>query len=318
MPDASALSPIELEVERIRELSKGGRHWEALVAAEALAVEVPENREVLYLLAANQRCLNRIPEALETLRRLEQEHPRFSLLYQERGHCYVTLRDASRAIDAFLRGVSLNPALATSWSMLERLYRMTGDVKNADRAAEYVSNLKHLPPEVVKAGSLFSDGELPTAEEILRTYLLKAGDHVEALRLLGRIQHQRGALDEAEQLLEAALRLAPDYRAARLDYARIQFDQQKYFSAHDVMTSLRNAEPGNRDYRSLHAAGYPRHGQHEPAIALYRQLIAEPPESCDLHMALGHSLKSIGRQKEAIESYKTAAAMRMNFGDAYW
>ena len=35
-------------------------------------------------------------------------------------------------------------------------------------------------------------------------------------------------------------------------------------------------------------------------------------------MPLGHSLKSIGRQKEAIESYQTAAAVRPSFGDAYW
>ena len=121
---------------RIREFSKGGRHAEALAAAEALAVAAPENRDVLYLIAANQRCLNRIHEALETLQRLEQQHPRFSLLYQERGYCYMTLRDAPRAIDAFLRGVNLNPALATSWSMLERLYRMTGDARNAAAAAE--------------------------------------------------------------------------------------------------------------------------------------------------------------------------------------
>src|SRR5215813_4813463 len=168
MPNAFA-SSIELELGHIRELSRSGRHSEAIVAVEALAIEVPENRDVLYLIAANQRCLNRISEALATLQCLEQKHPRFSLLYQERGHCYVTVRDASRATDAFLRAVSLNSALATSWSMLERLYRMTGDVKNADKAAEFVSNLKHLPPEIVQAGSLFSDGELAAAENILRT-----------------------------------------------------------------------------------------------------------------------------------------------------
>src|SRR5262245_3920266 len=217
MPNASASSRIELAVGRIRELSKSGRHSDALVAAEALAVEVPENRDVLYLIAANQRCLNRIPEALATLECLQQKHPRFSLLYQERGHCYMSLRDAPRAIDAFRQGVSLNPALATSWGLLERLYRMTGAVKNPAAAAEYVSNLKQLPPEVVKAGSLFSDGELSAAKNILRTYLREAGDHVEALRLQGRIEHQRNVLDEAERLLEAALKLAPDYRAARLD-----------------------------------------------------------------------------------------------------
>ena len=86
---------------------------------EELAAAAPQNRDVLYLIAANQRCLNRIHEALATLQRLEQQHPRFSLLYQERGYCYVSLRDAPRGIDAFLQGVDINPALAMSWSMLE-------------------------------------------------------------------------------------------------------------------------------------------------------------------------------------------------------
>ena len=148
---------------RIRDLSKSRLHGEALAAAEALAVAVPGNRDALYLIAANQRCLNRIPDALATLERLEGQHPQFSLLYQERGHCYVSLRDARNAIDAFLRGVNLNPALLTSWSMLEHLYRMSGEEKNAAAAAERVSALKHLPPEVVQAGSLFSDGELSAA-----------------------------------------------------------------------------------------------------------------------------------------------------------
>src|SRR5262249_28688250 len=221
MRSSSASSPIEVEVDRIRELSKSRRHDEALAAAEALAVVIPENRNVLYLIAANQRCLNRIPEALVTLQRLERQHPRFSLLYQERGHCYMGMRDAPRALDALLQGVSLDPSLPTSWGMLERLYRMTGEAKRAATAAEQVSILRSLPPEVVRAGSLFSDGELSAAENILRAYLLNAGNHFEALRLLGRIEHQRNVLDEAERLLEAALKLEPDYRPARLDYVRI-------------------------------------------------------------------------------------------------
>src|SRR5580692_9691701 len=186
MHSPSATSPIELEVDRIRELSRSRRHGEALAAAEVLAAAAPQNRHALYLIAANQRCLNRILEALAALQRLEQQHPRFSLLHQERGYCYMTLRDAPRAINAFLRAVDINPALAASWSMLERLYRMTGDVQNAAAAAERVSSLQHMPPEVVHAGSLFSDGGLSAAENILRAYLLKSGDHVEALRLLGR------------------------------------------------------------------------------------------------------------------------------------
>jgi len=317
MSSLSAASPIELEVGRIRELSRSRRYSEALAAAEALAIAAPQNRDALYLIAANQRCLNQILEALATLQRLEQQHPRFSLLYQERGHCYMALRDAPRAIDAFLRGVNLNPALATSWSMLERLYRMTGDVKYAATAAERVSALQQLPPEIVRAGSLFSDGELSAAEKILRAYLLNA-NHVEALRLLARIEHQREVLDEAELLLEAALKLAPNYCAARLDYVHVLIDRQKYLQAREEIDNLLNLEPGNTEYLSLDAASCAGLGKHEDAIALYRQLLAKLPASAELHVSLGHCHKSVGRQKEATESYQTAAATRPSFGDAYW
>ena len=318
MPSVSARQPVELEVDRIRELSKGGRHVEALAAAEALAVLAPEHRDVLYLIAANQRCLNRIPEALATLQRLAQWHPRFSLLYQERGQCYMTLRDAPRAIEAFLEAVNLNAALAPSWIMLERLYRMNGEVNDAAAAAEHVSSLKHLPPEIVRAASLFSDGDLSVAENILRAYLRHASNSVEALRLLARIEHQRGALDDAELRLEAALKLSPSYRAARLDYVRVLIDHQKYLHAHEMIHTLLQPEPGNRDYLLLYAAACAGLGRHTAAIVVYHQLLARSPGSSDLHVLLGHSLKAVGRQKEAIESYQAAAAVKPGFGDAYW
>src|SRR5215467_5700462 len=164
------VSPIELEVIRIRELSERGQHREALVSAEALAAAEPQHRDLLYLIAVNQRCLDRIGEALETLQRLEQLHPQFSLLYQERGYCYTRQRDAPRAIEAFRRGVEINPALAKSWSMLERLFQMTGDKRNAAAAAECFTSLKDLAPEIVRAASLFSDHDVAAAESILRGY----------------------------------------------------------------------------------------------------------------------------------------------------
>src|ERR1700676_4619225 len=155
MPTLSPTPSIEHELGRIRELSKNGQHLDALAAAEALLAAAPQNRHALYLIATNQRCLHRIEEALETLRLLQQDHPRFSLLDQERGYCYMSLRDAPRAVDAFLRAVDINPALSASWSMLERLYRQLGNERNATAAAEQVSALKRLAPEVVRAGSLF-------------------------------------------------------------------------------------------------------------------------------------------------------------------
>src|ERR1700683_3274974 len=106
-PELPAYSPsaVELEIRRLRELTKARHYSEALGALDPLLSQLPENRDALYLQAMNLRFLSRFNEALGVLERLQQLHPRYSRLHQERGHCYVALRDAPRAIDAFLRGV---------------------------------------------------------------------------------------------------------------------------------------------------------------------------------------------------------------------
>src|SRR5450631_372319 len=157
-------SPVEAEVRRIRELLERSEFAGALSAAEKLLVQVPENRDVLYMLAVSQRYLERIPDALATLARIEKLHPDYSRLYQERGHCYVALRSAQPAIEAFLRAVNLNPALPASWNALQILFRMTGQAANAEMAAAHVKTLAELPTEVVTASSMFSDGETHEAE----------------------------------------------------------------------------------------------------------------------------------------------------------
>jgi len=308
MPSLPASEPIDIEVARIRELSRSGRYLEALDAAGTLALIAPYHRDVLYLTAANQRCVNKIPEALETLERLEQHHPRFSLLYQERGYCYTTLRDAVRAIEAFQRGVTLNPALMLSWVMLERLYRMTGDGNSATTAAAHVTALNGRAPEVVRAGGLASDGELAAAERILRACLRNAETDIEALWLLARIERQNNILAAAETHLEAVLRLAPHHRSARLDYVRTLIDRQKYPQAHEAVNSLLTLEPGNTDFLSLYGVTCVGLGRYEPAIGVYRQLIAASPGSSNLLVALGHCLKSVGQPREAIDAYRRAAA----------
>lgn len=305
-------------MQRVRDLATGRRYVEGLAAAEALLVRVPENRDVLYLKALLQRHLTRTADALATLDQLEQLHPRFSRLYQERGHCYVALRDAPHAIESFLKAVNINPALPASWSMLEGLYRLTKDPENAAKAAEHVATLNRMAPEVVQANSLYSDGELTPAENIIRAYLLNHVEDVEAMRLLARIGISRGVLDDAEFLLESVLTIAPEYRAARHDYALVLVERHKHQQARDELEKLLKADPDNRHYRTLYATTSVGLGEHEKAIGLYRDLLTGAQQSPDLHLSIAHSLKTIGKREEAIQSYRAAAAARPNFGDAYW
>ncbi|MDB6083598.1 MAG: sulfotransferase, partial [Gammaproteobacteria bacterium] len=313
-----ASSPVETEVHRIRALLERGQFTESLAAARKLVIEVPENRDVLYMLAVSHRYLNDIPAALAVLEQLEHHHPRFSRLHQERGHCYVLLRDAPRAIEAFLQGVNMNPALPASWSRLETLYRMTGQPENAGMAADHVATLKNLPPEVVTATALFSDGDLLEAENLVRAYLLKHGNHVEAMRLLARIGIEREVFDDAEVLLSAVIELAPTYRAARYDYARVLLERHKHSLAGQELEKLLDLEPGNRAYLTLYATTCVGLGEHEKALTIYRKLLDDAPRAADLHLSIAHSLKTMGRRDESVAAYRAAAAVRPNYGDAYW
>ncbi len=310
--------PVELQIRALRQLQKQGRHGEALRQAEKLLREVPQNRDLLLIVAGSLRHMLRIPEALAALERLEQLHPRFSRLHQERGLCHIALKDAPRAIDALLRAVNINPALPMSWRMLEGTYRIAGDAANAATAAAHVATLAQLPPDVVTATSLFSDGELAPAENIVRAFLLRHGDHPEAMRLLAKIGMVRDVLDDAQLLLEGVLALAPDYRAARYDYADTLVRRHKYAQADEQIAQLLALEPANPDYRSLAAQIAVGLGQQEKAIALYREMLAEVPGSADVQLWLGHALKTIGQMPEAVEAYRGAAAARPDFGDAYW
>ena len=309
---------MEREVERIRELLKLRQPAAALRAADALLVTVPENRDVLYLRAVAQRLTGDIPAALATLAALERLYPRFSGLYQERGHCHVALKQAPEAIDAFLRAVNINPALPASWRLLESLHRMTGETQRAEQAAEHVATLAQLPAEVVAATALFADGEIAPAEQLIRAYLRRHGDHVEAMRLLARIGLERDVLDDAQLLLERVLELAPDYHLARFEYAQVLAKRHLFLAARTESERLLAVERDSRNYRTLHALTLVGLGQHEEALERYRDLLAGAVQPAELHLSIAHSLKTLGTTEAAIAEYRAAASARPAYGEAYW
>ncbi len=316
-PQPDGPSPLETEILRIRGLMEQGHFAPALDAAEALAGDNPRNRDALYMMAVCQRYLDRIPDALATLARLEKWHPKFSRLFQERGYCHVARREATPAIQAFVRAVNLNHALAASWKALQTLFRMTNQAQSAANADSHVAKLAELPPQIVTATGMLEDGELEPAEKIVRDYLLEHGNDIEAMRLLAKIGLELEVLDDAELLLESVLLLAPDYTAARYDYARVLLERHKHAPARAELDKLLQMEPDNRAYLLSHAAAWAGLGEHERAMGLYRRLLAETPEAEELHLSIGHAQKTLGRTREAIESYR-AASCRADFGDAYW
>ena len=308
-----------LSLPDIRALVHQRRFAEALAGADALLASEPGQRDAMLLKAISQRCLGRLKDAHDTLEGLERLHPEFSRVYEERGQWFAAQRQAPQAIEAFARAVTLNHALASSWHMLDGLYRITGQAREQADAALQLATLRNLPPVVVTATGLFLDGDLDPAEAMIRAHLLAQGNDIEAMRLLARIGMTRKVFDDAEILLAAVLQLAPDYLPARTEYAEVLIEVHKYPEARRELDRLMESDAGNRFYyRMLYAATTVGLGEHERAVGIYRELLAQTPADPDLHLSMAHALKTLGRRDEAIAAYRQAAVCRPGFGDAYW
>jgi tetratricopeptide (TPR) repeat protein len=315
---SSAASPVEAEVMRIQGLIQTQQFAAALAAGQRLLAAVPENRDLLYLIAVSQRYLGQIGPALDTLARFEKIYPRFSRLFQERGHCYVAAHNPSAAIEAYLTAVNINVALPASWNALQVLFRSAGRTAEAEMAAAHVAKLANLPPEIVSARGLFADGDILLAEQIIRRFLQTYGDHIEAMRLLAQIGMKFDVLDDAEILLEHVLILASDYHLARYDYVQVLLQRHRVVKALEEAQKLIQADPRNLDFRAVYATACIAVGQYEKGIAGYRELLRETPQAAGIHLSMAHALKTLGRQQEAIDAYRSAAAAVPSYGDAYW
>lgn len=291
---------------------------QALALADSLLKQVPENRDVLYLVAVNQRYMGRIQDALSTLANFEKLHPDYGRLYQERGHCYRGLGDNNAAITAYQTAVNLNSSLPASWKALVALYRASGRTAEANNAANVAATLDGLPVAVVTANSLFAEGSAQAAEQVIRPFLLDNPQHIEGMRLLARIGMHMGVLDDAEFLLQSVLELSPDYHAARHNYAEVLADRHKHVEALEQIRKLLEIEPRNPVFRALEGNALVGLGRHDEALQKFFALRDETPSNPTLHLAIAHALKTVGRQTEAIESYRRAAEVRPSFGDAYW
>jgi tetratricopeptide (TPR) repeat protein len=221
-------------------------------------------------------------------------------------------------VDAYRRATALNPARLGSWRALAELHRKLGAAAQAAQADRAVQGLSRLPPPLLQAGIDLHDGKLARAEQACREHLRRHPRDVEGMRLLAEIGLKLGVLDDAEFLLESCLVFEPGHRAARYEYIRVLHKRQRFAEALEQAKRLLGSDPGNLLYRSVHAAELLAVGDYQAALDIYDALIVEDPHDPLKLLHRGHALKTVGRAQEAVTSYRGAAAIRPDLGDAYW
>lgn len=244
--------------------------------------------------------------AHESLEALEKRFPLSGLVRQERGNYFKATGDLSAAVAAYASAVAANDALLESWRELLQWGRAYGRIAEADQAGPCIAKLKDVPVELLAGSNLLNEGELDAAEDVIRSYLVRHGAHIEGMRLLAQVGIKREVLDDAELLLEKVVELAPDYHDARFELACVLQQRRRHLPALLQVQYLLRISPDNRTWLRLYADVCDGLGKLEDALRIYQRLIKDEPGDVTLKMQIAHALRLL-RKPEAVEMFREVA-----------
>lgn len=295
-----------------------GNFADALQDIDSLLAIDPDHAEALYLAAVCYRYTAKYDKAqtcLDSLKSMSHDRGR---IYQEQGHLHVALNQPEKALAAFANACQLNPALLASWRNQHQIFAAMSRPDEAQQALAQLQRLQALPKALLAVTDLIAQGKLFKADTLCRKFLQANPTHVEAMRLLAELAVQFGILEDAEYLLESATEFEPGNIQVKIDFIDVLRKRQKFAQALEAAEKLYREQPGNPQLKSLYAIEKMQMGDYDGALALFDEVLELLPGDATTLTSQGHALKTCGRQKEAIASYKAAISSNPWHGDAYY
>ncbi|MEM8527757.1 MAG: tetratricopeptide repeat protein [Bacteroidota bacterium] len=223
----------------------------ALETMKVAAERFPDNTLTLLKLSEFQMILTKNQESLKTIDKILKKDPRNSEAYFMMGMNFKDLGDTIRAINSFQEAVDYNSGMVDAWLQLGNLYTEIDDplalryYDNAIRVAPeniethhakayYLANtsddlegaldiyktINMLDPQYEEAyynaGLLYLDLEKPKeAHQQFDLAIKFSPTHIRAYYYRGLSSEFMGNIEAAKKDYRQALKMAPDYEAAR-------------------------------------------------------------------------------------------------------
>ena len=196
--------------------------------------------------------------------------------------------------------------------------RHAGDLAGAERA--YLASVEAAgsDQQLIQSALALENGDLPTAETILRSKLRQQPTSLAAIRLMAMLAVRVARYDDAVALCSRALSLAPSFHPARELRARTLHRMNRFAEALSDVDTLLGGDPANASLSMLKAALLVRLGRQQDAAEEYANALQHRPDNPTGWLSLGHVLKAIGRVDDAIKAYRRALQTRAVFGEAWW
>jgi tetratricopeptide (TPR) repeat protein len=318
MNDLTNIKPAGLDVASIQNKIVAKRFDDALNELTVVLDADPDNMDALYMSAVCHRYNSNFDTALELLERLKTLAPENGRAHQEEGHAYRDMGKPDLALAAYARACRYNPALVASWKGQLNILSISGAQQKAAQVQAQLNALQQLPPPLLAVIDLVSQGRLLKAEDICRQFLQKVPRNVEGMRLLADIGSRLGVLDDAEFLLESALKLEPDNVRAQIDYIQVLRKRQKFAQALEQARRLLATNPENPKFRSLFAIESMQTGDYETALSMFDEILQQLPADPVTLTSKGHAFKTLGQYEDAVETYRAALDNAPHHGEAYY
>jgi tetratricopeptide (TPR) repeat protein len=310
---------LQTTIRRAMDLLSQGQSGLARTQAEAILRHYPDEVNSLFVVAVAIRDQGDNEKALKRLQALLKRAPDFALAQQELGFAYAETGKLPEAITALKRAVAIEPKLPASWKLMGELFLVSGDEKSSSDAINQSLLASSVEPDVIRTAELFKAGKIAQAEQMCRRFLMQNPTNVNAIRLLADIGIKIGMLDDAEKLLARCLELAPEFHVARLNYAHVLSKKEKLAQALVQVDRLLEAQPKKEyTYLLLRASILVKIGDFEQAKQHYEYLLSDFEPRAGIALSYAHTLKTIGKQAEAIDAYRQTIDLKPSFGDAYW
>lgn len=165
---------------------------------------------------------------------------------------------------------------------------------------------------------LLRNNAFEAAEGELTRFLAKRPNDADALYLKAQTFLRLDRAPEALPFFARCLEAAPDYHAARYDYAAQLLKQQKPAEAIAQTDILLSGDCGNPLFLQLKAGALEAAGAESEAHPIHARLVESAPDHAPSWVGYGNALRNAGLVAESIAAYRKAIALDPSCGLAYW
>ncbi|MFK7830655.1 MAG: sulfotransferase [Congregibacter sp.] len=295
---------------------------DAFAAAETTLLQAlpqyPNDPNLLRLLGIALAKQQRYPEAEEQLTHVVRLMPAHARAYDDLADVQLPQGKLEEAVASLRQSIKQDPSATHAQQRLGELLSIMG--RDSDAEAVFKHSLDNNPMRraLAEAMEMVQQGNLTKAETAYRNILRQQPENVDALRLLGVLCVKRERYDDAAALFRRAVDVAPDFWKAWINLGTALSEQQKFLEAESAYLSALALQPKSLHTLERLGSNAMKAGNLEASVDWLEQSLAIDSNHFPSLLCLGHALKTLGHQQEAIDAYRRCAASKPDFGEVYW